>query len=54
MKRLLTVLASAGLVLVLLPSLLYFGGAIDHETARNLMTWGTALWFIGAIPGRSR
>ncbi len=54
MKRLLQVVALAGLALVLLPSLLYFGGAIEHETVTSLMTWGTALWFIGAIPARVR
>jgi hypothetical protein len=54
MKKILRVLAAAGLVLVLLPSLLYFGGAIDHGAVITMMTWGTALWFIGAIPARSR
>ncbi len=54
MKRLLHVFALAGLVLVLLPSILYFGGAIDHGTVITLMTWGTAFWFIGAIPARPR
>ncbi len=54
MKRLLQVLAWTGLALVLLPSLLYFGGAIDHATVILLMTWGTVLWFVGAIPARSR
>lgn len=54
MKRLLQVIASAGLALVLLPSILYFGGAIDHGTVIASMTWGTVLWFIGAIPARPR
>jgi hypothetical protein len=54
MKKLLQVLAAAGLILVLVPSLLYFGGAIDHGAVRTMMTWGTVLWFIGAIPARSR
>ncbi len=54
MKRLLQAIASAGLALVLLPSILYFGGAVDHGTVVALMTLGTALWFIGAIPARSR
>jgi hypothetical protein len=54
MKRLLQLLALAGLVLTLLPSFLYFGGAIDHDAVLTMMTCGTALWFIGAIPVRTR
>ncbi len=54
MKRLLQIVALAGLALVLLPSLLYFGGTIEHGTVITLMTWGTALWFIGATPARTR
>jgi hypothetical protein len=54
MKRLLQVLAAAGLILTLLPSLLYFGGLIDHGSVFTLMTCGTVLWFISAIPARSR
>jgi len=54
MKKLLLVLALIGLILTFIPSLLYFGGAIDNDTVHTLMTCGTALWFIGAIPARSR
>lgn len=54
MRKLLLLVALAGLALVLVPSLLYFGGAIEHGTVTTLMTWGTALWFIGAIPARVR
>jgi di/tricarboxylate transporter len=54
MKRLLQLLAAAGLVITVLPSVLYFGGAIDQGTVYTYTTWGTVLWFVGAIPGRSR
>ena len=54
MKQLLRGLALAGLVLTFVPSFLYLGGTLDHETVHTLMTWGTALWFIGAIPTRPR
>jgi hypothetical protein len=54
MKRLLQALAAAGLILTLLPSLLYFGGIIDQGSVFGLMTCGTALWFIGATPARPR
>jgi hypothetical protein len=54
MKRLLQALAAAGLILTLLPSLLYFGGIIDQGSVFTLMTCGTALWFIGATPARPR
>lgn len=54
MKKVLQVVAVAGLILTLVPSLLYFGGAIDQGAVIALMMWGTALWFIGAIPARSR
>ena len=54
MKKLLQGLALAGLVLTLIPSCFYFGGMMNHEAVHTLMTWGTVLWFIGAIPARSR
>jgi hypothetical protein len=54
MKKLLQLLAAAGLVITLLPSILYFGGAIDHGAVLTFTAWGTVLWFIGAIPGRPR
>ncbi len=54
MKKLLQLVAFTGLALVLLPSLLYFGGTIEHGTVTTLMTWGTVLWFAGATPARIR
>jgi di/tricarboxylate transporter len=54
MKKLLQLLAAAGLVITILPPLLYFGGAIDHDAVYTFTTWGTVLWFAGAIPGRPR
>ncbi len=54
MKKFLQLVSLAGLALVLIPSILYFGGAIEHRTVMTLMTGGTTLWFIGAIPARVR
>ena len=50
MKYLYMLMAIAGLLLLLIPSLLFYFGTIDAEPMKNYMFVGTLLWFSGAIP----
>jgi len=50
MKYFFILLAMAGLILVLLPSLLMYLGKMEVEQMKNYMFIGTLLWFSGAIP----
>ena len=50
MKYFYILLATAGLILVLLPSLLLYLGKMDADQMKNYMFIGTLLWFSGAIP----
>lgn len=47
-------LAIAGLVMVLVPSLLHFMGRMDMVQMKTYMLLGTMLWFAGAIPWLGR
>jgi hypothetical protein len=51
MKRALTILAVIGLILTLLPSFLFFAGAMTHHALIVWMTAGMVLWFACRIPG---
>jgi hypothetical protein len=48
MKILMTFLAIVALGLTIIPSMLVFGGKIESDMHKNLMTVGTILWFIAA------
>ncbi|WPP53258.1 hypothetical protein [Catalinimonas niigatensis] len=48
MKSLLKILSLVGLLLTLIPSILYFSGYISAEQHKLLMLIGTALWFLTA------
>jgi high-affinity Fe2+/Pb2+ permease len=38
----------AGLILTLIPSIIFFAGGIDHSTQNSLVLIGTFLWFVSA------
>jgi hypothetical protein len=48
MKTLITLLAIVALGLTIIPSMLVFGGKMNLEMHKHLMTAGTILWFIAA------
>ncbi|MFO7446671.1 MAG: hypothetical protein R6W90_09900 [Ignavibacteriaceae bacterium] len=48
MKKILMVISAIGLLLTLLPSVLVFTKTIEWEMHVNLMSIGTALWFLTA------
>lgn len=50
MKYFYILLAIAGLILVLLPSLLLYFGQMEVEQMKTYMFIGTLLWFSGATP----
>ena len=50
MRILYQLLSLAGLVLVILPSILLYSGTITPEQMKSYMLLGTVLWFAGAIP----
>ena len=54
MRYLYISLAVSGLVLVLVPVILFYTGIIAPEQMKNLVFLGTALWFSGAIPWLGR
>jgi high-affinity Fe2+/Pb2+ permease len=39
----------AGLILTILPSILFFLGEISHSAQNSLMLTGALLWFISAV-----
>ncbi|MEX2513523.1 MAG: hypothetical protein WD398_11500 [Cyclobacteriaceae bacterium] len=48
MKLLIKILSYLGLGLTLFPSFLLFSGMIEAATCKQLMLFGTVLWFITA------
>ncbi|MEX0882686.1 MAG: hypothetical protein WDZ72_04365 [Cyclobacteriaceae bacterium] len=48
MKLLIKILSYLGLGLTLFPSFLLFSGIIESGTCKQLMMFGTVLWFITA------
>jgi hypothetical protein len=48
MKTLMTVLAIIALGLTIIPSMLVFGGKMELDMHKNLMTAGAILWFVAA------
>ena len=48
MKKLLTLIAIAGLLLVIAPPVAYLAGQIDKTTMMHLMLAGTLAWFASA------
>lgn len=54
MKYFYQILASAGLALVLIPSVLHYMGKMENDQMKTLIFLGTMLWFAGAIPWLGR
>ena len=54
MRYLYISMAIAGLILVLVPVILYYNGNITPEQMKNFAFLGTVLWFSGAIPWLGR
>ncbi len=50
MKPFYVVLTAAGLLLLLIPALMFYFGSIEEERMKLLMFIGTMIWFSGAIP----
>lgn len=50
MRYLYQLLAAVGLLLVLIPSLLYYFDNIAVDQMKTYIFIGTVLWFAGAIP----
>jgi len=48
MSMLLKILAYVGLVLTLIPAILFFQGSVDRELLQHLATAGMLLWFFTA------
>jgi uncharacterized RDD family membrane protein YckC len=49
MKQLLQMISLAGLILTLIPSILFFLGEISQSTQNLWMLIGTILWFLSAV-----
>jgi len=49
MKRILQLLSLAGLLLTILPPVLFFQGNISHENQNLLMLIGAFVWFVSAF-----
>jgi hypothetical protein len=50
MKYIYPIIGLAGLLLLLIPSIMHFSGKMDADQMKNLMFIGTLIWFAGAIP----
>ena len=50
MKYLLFVLAGCGLILTIVPPILFFAHAVELGSSQQLMTLGMFLWFAGDLP----
>ena len=50
MKIVYQIVSFAGLILVLLPSILHYLGNVEIGQMKNFIFIGTVLWFAGAIP----
>ncbi|WP_372933209.1 hypothetical protein [Mariniphaga sediminis] len=51
MKRILQLIPLAGLLLTILPPILFFLGRISHTLQNGLMLLGAIVWFASAIFG---
>ena len=49
MKRILQMISLAGLILTILPSILFFLGEISHSTQNSWTLSGAIIWFISAV-----
>jgi len=54
MRYLYQLLATTGLALVLVPSVLHFFSKMGNEQMNSYIILGTILWFAGAIPWLGR
>lgn len=54
MKYFYIIIASAGLALVLIPSILHYLELMETDQMKTLIFMGTMLWFAGAIPWLGR
>lgn len=50
MKKLLPIIALAGLALTILPPVIHLFGSLPVKTTFHLMTAGMVLWFASATP----
>jgi hypothetical protein len=50
MKYIYPIIGLAGLLLLLIPSIMHFSGRMEIDQMKDLMLIGTLLWFAGAIP----
>lgn len=48
MRTLLKIISYIGLILTVIPSILYFMEKISQEASNDLMTLGMILWFVSA------
>ncbi|MGM0620957.1 MAG: hypothetical protein ACQETJ_07935 [Bacteroidota bacterium] len=49
MKRILQIISLAGLLLTIVPPVLFFHGNVSHTTQNMLMLIGAFIWFISAF-----
>ena len=54
MKIIYRILAIIGLILLLVPALMYYFDSIGTEQMKSWMLLGTVIWFAGAIPWLGR
>jgi hypothetical protein len=54
MKTFYKIVAVAGLLMMLVPSLLFYFSTIENDQMKLYMGIGTLLWFAGAIPWLGR
>lgn len=50
MRTIYQIIAVVGLIMVLVPSILFFSGNVESDQMKTYMFIGTMLWFAGAIP----
>ncbi|MEX0986597.1 MAG: hypothetical protein WD052_03895 [Bacteroidales bacterium] len=50
LKFIYPVICLAGLLMLLIPSIMHFTGKMEMDKMKNLIFIGTVLWFAGAIP----
>lgn len=50
MKYIYPIAGLAGILLLIVPSVIHFSGSMDSEQMKNLMFVGTVIWFAAAIP----
>jgi len=54
MRYIYKIIASAGLALVLIPSVLHYMDILGNDQMKTFIFLGTMLWFAGAIPWLGR